>query len=71
MKRLLKTLRPGLLGRRMFFRHAASALTGYFMLPGRPGETIAQGAVNPISTAKNVIFILLTGAPHRWECCLL
>jgi len=52
-------------GRRMFFRHVASAISGYFLLPGRPGETVARAAVTPIGTAKNVIFILMTGAPSH------
>ena len=30
------------LGRRMFFRHVASAVSGYFMMPTRPMETIAK-----------------------------
>src|SRR5438552_19178941 len=50
-------------GRRMFFRHIASALSGYFLLPTRPAEGIAKAAGTPIGTAKNCIFILLTGAP--------
>jgi hypothetical protein len=53
------------LGRRMFFRHVASAISGYFLLPGRPGETVARAAVTPIGTAKNVIFVLMTGAPSH------
>ena len=53
------------IGRRMFFRHVASALSGYFLLPFRPMETVAKAAVSPIGTAKNCIFILLTGAPSH------
>ena len=53
------------IGRRMFFRHVASALSGYFLLPFRPMETAAKAAVSPIGTAKNCIFILLTGAPSH------
>src|SRR5258708_11129382 len=51
------------LGRRMFFRHMATALSGYFFLPGRRGETVARAAAAPVGTAKDVIYIFLTGAP--------
>ena len=53
------------IGRRMFFRHLASALGGYFLLPGRRFETVAKASGTPIGTAKNCIFILLTGAPSH------
>lgn len=55
------------IGRRMFFRHMATALSGYFLLPSRPMETVAKAAVTPIGTAKNCIFILLTGAPSHTD----
>ena len=50
------------IGRRLFFRHIASAMTGYWLLPGRPMETVARAAVSPQGTAKNCIFILMQGA---------
>jgi len=53
------------IGRRMFFRHLASALSGYFLMPSRPMGTVAKAAVTPISTADHCIFILLTGAPSH------
>lgn len=53
------------LNRRLFFRHAAAAVSGYFVLPGRPTETIARAAVSPIGTAKNCIFIHMSGAPSH------
>jgi hypothetical protein len=53
------------LNRRMFFRHAASAVGGYFLLPSGPMETIARAASRPIGTAKNVIFILMSGGPSH------
>jgi hypothetical protein len=53
------------LGRRMFFRHLGAAVGGYFLLPGRPMETIAKAAATPKGTAKNVIFILMAGAPSH------
>lgn len=51
--------------RRMFFRHMASAVGGYMLLPGRPGETIARASVTTKGTAKNVIFILMSGGPSH------
>jgi hypothetical protein len=48
------------LGRRLLFRHVASAVGGYFLLPSRPGESVAYGA-EPIRTAKNAVFIQLNG----------
>jgi hypothetical protein len=56
-----------MIGRRMFFRHAASAVGGYFLLPGRPMETVAKAAVATRNTAKNVIFIMMTGAPSHTD----
>ncbi|MDQ6665712.1 MAG: DUF1501 domain-containing protein [Acidobacteriota bacterium] len=53
------------ISRRVFFRHAASAVTGYYLLPTRPMETIAKAAATPIGTAKKCIFILLAGAPSH------
>ncbi len=53
------------LGRRMFFRHIASAVGGYFLVPGRPMETVARAAAVPRNTAKNCIFILMAGAPSH------
>jgi Protein of unknown function (DUF1501) len=48
-----------LVNRRMFFRHAASAVGGYMLLPSPQ----AKAAIAPVGTAKNVIFVLMTGAP--------
>jgi hypothetical protein len=53
------------LNRRMFFRHTASAVGGYFLLPSRPMEAIARAASSPIGTAKNVIFVLMAGGPSH------
>ena len=55
------------LGRRMFFRHMGTALGGYFLLPTRPMETIAKAAAATRGTAKNVIFILMNGAPSHTD----
>src|SRR3954465_7083124 len=57
-------MRPQL-SRRMLFRHAASVVGGYFLLPSRPMETVAKAAPTTIGTAKNVIFVLLAGAPSH------
>ncbi len=48
-------------GRRVFFKHVAAAVGGYFFLPAQK----AKAAGTPIGTAKNVIFILLQGAPSH------
>lgn len=54
------------LARRMFFRHVASAVGGYMLLPSlHPTETIARAAVTTKGTAKNVIFILMSGGPSH------
>lgn len=53
------------LGRRMFFRHVASTVGGYFMLPSKPMETVAKAAPTLKNTAKNVIFILMSGGPSQ------
>ncbi len=53
--------------RRVFFRHLASAVGGYFLLPTLPRQSIAKAAASPIGTAKNCIFILLTGAPSHTD----
>lgn len=57
-------MRPQL-SRRMLFRHAASAVGGYFLLPSRPMETVAKAAPTTVGKAKNVIFVLLAGAPSH------
>jgi hypothetical protein len=56
-----------MIGRRMFFRHVASAVGGYFLLPSRPMETVAKAAVTTRNTAKNVIFIMMAGAPSHTD----
>ena len=53
------------LGRRMFFRHLSSSLGGYFLLPSRKFETVAQAGVLPKSTARNCILILMSGGPSH------
>ena len=55
------------LGRRMFFRHVASAVAGYLLLPGRPLERVARASVSPKATAKNVVFIMMQGAPSHTD----
>lgn len=52
------------LSRRILFRHIATAVSGYFLLPQQRYETIAHAAA-PAARAKNVIFILLSGAPSH------
>ncbi len=55
------------LHRRMFFKSMAGAIGGYMLMPTRPGETIAQAAPRVQGTAKNVIFILMQGAPSHTD----
>lgn len=57
--------RRPLLNRRLFFRHVSTAVGGYFLLPSRPMETVAKAAASPIGTARNVIFVLLSGGPSH------
>jgi hypothetical protein len=52
--------------RRLFFRHAAAAIGGYFLLPARPMETVARAAApNTKGTARNVIFVMMAGGPSH------
>jgi hypothetical protein len=53
------------IGRRLFFRHAGAAIGGYFLMPSRPLETVAKAASSPVGTAKNCIFVLMSGAPSH------
>lgn len=55
------------LGRRRFFRHAAAALGGYFLLPARPMERLAGAATSPAPAAKNCIFVLMAGGPSHTD----
>jgi hypothetical protein len=50
------------IGRRMFFRHFATAVGGYFLLPSRSWERTAAAAPPLVGTAKNCILITLSGA---------
>lgn len=53
--------------RRVFFRHLATAVGGYYLLPSRPMETVAKAAASPMGTAKNCLFIHLAGAPSHMD----
>ena len=55
------------LGRRMFFRHAASSVAGYLLMKGGALERVARAAVTPKATAKNVIFVMMQGAPSHTD----
>jgi len=55
------------LARRMFFRHVSSAVAGYLLMNGRPLERVAHAGVNPKGTAKNVIFVMMQGAPSHTD----
>ena len=53
------------LGRRSFFHHLGAGVGGYFLLPSRPSETVARAGVTTKGTAKNCIFILMSGGPSH------
>lgn len=53
------------LSRRMLFRHAGAALGGYFLMPSRPMEAVARAAGAVKGTARNCIFVLLSGGPSH------
>jgi hypothetical protein len=55
------------LGRRMFFRHASSAVAGYLLMRGGVLEKVGKAAVTTKNTAKNVIFIMMQGAPSHTD----
>src|SRR5262245_32738712 len=55
------------LERRLFFRHMASAVGGYLLLPDQPLETVARAAVTTKKTAKTCIFVMLQGAPSHTD----
>ena len=54
--------------RRGFFQLAGAGVTGAVLLD-RPafGQEITRGGATPISKAKNVVFMLLTGAPSHTD----
>lgn len=54
--------------RRMFMEVAGTGLTASMLAPGlTAAETVKAAAVTPKGTAKNVIFILLAGAPSHMD----
>jgi hypothetical protein len=54
------------ISRRVFFRHAGSAVGGYFLLPTRPMESVAKaGAPEPLNKARYVIFVMMLGGPSH------
>lgn len=54
--------------RRHFFQVAGTAVTGAFLTPNLPASTVINSTpVKTINKAKNVIFILLAGAPSHTD----
>jgi hypothetical protein len=53
------------LNRRWFFKHLGSAVGGYMVMPSRPLENVARAAAAPINKAKNVVFVMMRGAPSH------
>lgn len=57
--------RPGL-SRREFFRIAGTGVAGYYLMPVSPvPDLLGQARVPTRNTARNCIFILLSGAPSH------
>lgn len=57
------------LSRRMFFQVAGAGLTASFLPRNLPASTLitTSGNVTPLNMAKNVIYILLAGAPSHTD----
>ena len=55
------------LSRRNFFSVAGAGVTGSFLANNLQGQVIKSARVTTKNTAKNVIFILLTGAPSHTD----
>src|SRR6516165_3559433 len=70
----LQLLRPmgPIIDRRVFFKIAATGVTGYFASPvldtfAQSGSVTSDPNVPLLNTAKNVIYILLAGAPSQTD----
>jgi hypothetical protein len=55
------------MGRRQFFRLLGAGVTASFVPPRLKAELVKSVPVNMRNTARNVIFILLTGAPSHTD----
>ena len=55
------------LSRRLMFRHLASAVGGYFLMPTRPLETVAHAAASPVNKAKFCVFVYMSGGPSHTD----
>jgi len=73
---ICKPLRPAnspltgpVLGRRSFFKIAGAGVAGYFLTPLLKTQAAAEPTVEPhlVGTARNCIFILLSGAPSNTD----
>ncbi len=53
--------------RRNFFQILGSGVTASFLAGRAHAEGLSQAAVTPVNKAKNVIFVLLTGAPSHTD----
>ena len=52
--------------RRLFFKIAATGVTGYFLAPSSIfSQTVSTGNPTIIGSAKNVVFVFLPGAPSQ------
>ena len=53
--------------RRAFFRHLGAGVGGYFLMPARPMETVAQADSTLPATARNCILIMMAGGPAHTD----
>ena len=66
----MKPLNEQVINRRIFFEIAGAGIAGYFLSPMDLGAQIAPTTSQPavlMGTAKNVVFVLLPGAPSHTD----
>jgi hypothetical protein len=56
-----------LIDRRIFFKIAATGVTGYFVSPMTFAQSITAGDATILGTARNCIYVLLAGAPSQTD----
>src|SRR6476660_6118839 len=66
----MKPLNEQVINRRIFFEIAGAGVAGYFLSPMDLGAQIAPTTTQPailLNTARNVLFVLLPGAPSHTD----
>src|ERR1051326_3070311 len=66
----MKPLNEQVINRRIFFEIAGAGVAGYFLSPMDLGAQIAPTTTQPailLNTAKNFLFVLLTGAASHTD----